>query len=76
MTDPIFWKIYLERFCFFRYRDAADSVPSFVVCEDLLTIGRMSFKNFNPAVDVGSLFHKQKGVTGRWFSLHTVIDLS
>jgi len=32
-------------------RETQDIEPSFVVCEDLLPIGRMSFRNFNPAVD-------------------------
>eukprot|EP00794_Sanderia_malayensis_P019071 gene19071-20986_t len=32
-------------------KDAAEMEPSFVICEDLLPMGRMSFKNFNPNVE-------------------------
>lgn len=42
------------------FRESQEMEPSFVVCDDLLPIGRMSFKNFNPAVDVSSLEMNQQ----------------
>ena len=41
---------------FFYSRETQDTEPSFIVCEDLLPTGRMSFKNFNPSVDVRPVF--------------------
>ena len=40
----------------FFFRSCIEFEPSYVQCEELYPNGRMSFKNFNPTVEV-SLFH-------------------
>ena len=35
------------------FRSCIEFEPSYVKCEELFTSGRMSFKNFNPTVEVG-----------------------
>jgi hypothetical protein len=34
------------------FRDTIEYEPSYVVCENLVPTGRMSFKKFNPAIEV------------------------
>ena len=49
----IIMDIYVYMYAFLRSR--IEFEPSYVKCEDLYPSGRMSFKNFNPTVEVSIL---------------------
>ena len=67
----------LDQIIIFCCRETQDTEPSFVICEDLLPSGRMSFKNFNPAVDVSSVFVSDCFKDScRFFSNDTLIQLA
>ncbi|XP_028392742.1 M-phase phosphoprotein 6-like isoform X1 [Dendronephthya gigantea] len=48
--DEYVWSYTFEEAAF-KNRNVIEYEPSYVVCEDLVPTGRMSFKRFNPAIE-------------------------